>query len=95
MDPLLVVAAVLLVVLLAIMLPVWREQYEEQYDDQEEFFRARRSRLWELVGGMQDRSEDDAHDTHPPGWCPACRTENERSYTYCRNCNRRLPSQDG
>lgn len=84
------VVAGFLLALAVVVLPRWRERYEDAYEDDLEFFRERRPRMWGLVGEVAggDASEPD------PGRCPVCGTENDPAYTFCRDCDSRLPTRD-
>lgn len=86
MDIPVVIAVGFLLVFLVFILPVMREQYEEEFEDDRDFFRERRPRMWGLVEGVSG-----GHPEAGSGVCPACGVENDAAYTYCRNCDNRLP----
>lgn len=89
MEPLVVVAVVVLLVFLGAMLSVLREQYEDPIEDDREFFRTNRPRMWGLVGGLTEGSDED----RPPGRCPVCGTDNDPYVRFCQECDARLPRE--
>lgn len=93
MDPLLLVAAGFLLLVFVVTIPVMRTRYGERYEDERAFFREQRPTAWGFIGDVAGGDYSAAQD-RATGRCPRCETENDPDYTYCRNCDCRLPTRD-
>lgn len=95
MDLFLLFPAAIVLAVIVITLLRLRDSYEEAYENEQAFFRNHRPRMWELLDGVTGTGERSGSSMdRPTGLCPICGVENDPTYSYCRSCNHRLPTQN-